>query len=80
MYSAYKYNHKPLIITRLIRYYVCTLNMSSFNSLNYCRSIWDMAVTRIDQLASEMRLSTTGQSVGGSKGNVGKDVGKGRYQ
>ncbi len=31
---------------------------------------WDMAVTRIGQLASEMRLSTGGQSVGGSNGNA----------
>ena len=31
---------------------------------------WDIAVTRIGQLASEMRLSTGGQSVGGSNGNV----------
>jgi len=29
---------------------------------------WDIAVTRIGQLASEMRLSTGGQSVGGSNG------------
>ncbi len=31
---------------------------------------WDIAVTRIGQLASEMRLSTVGQSVGGSNGNA----------
>ncbi len=31
---------------------------------------WDIAVTRIGQLASEMRLSTSGQSVGGSNGNA----------
>ena len=31
---------------------------------------WDMAVTRIGQLASEMRLTTGGQSVGGSNGNA----------
>ena len=31
---------------------------------------WDIAVTRIGQLASEMRLSTGGQSVGGSNGNA----------
>ena len=31
---------------------------------------WDMAVTRIGQLASEMRISTGGQSVGGSNGNA----------
>ena len=31
---------------------------------------WDIAVTRIGQLASEMRLSTGGQSVGGSNGNT----------
>ena len=31
---------------------------------------WDIAVTRIGQLASEMRLSTGSQSVGGSNGNV----------
>lgn len=30
---------------------------------------WDIAVTRIGQLASEMRLSTGGYSVGGSNGN-----------
>jgi hypothetical protein len=34
------------------------------------RYLWDMAVTRIGQLASEMRLSTGGQSVGGSTGNA----------
>ena len=34
------------------------------------RSLWDLAVTRIGQLASEMRLSTGGQSVGGSNGNA----------
>lgn len=31
---------------------------------------WDIAVTRIGQLASEMRLSTGGQSVDGSNGNA----------
>ena len=31
---------------------------------------WDIAVTRIGQLASEMRLSTGGQSVGGSNGTL----------
>ena len=31
---------------------------------------WDIAVTRIGQLASEMSLSTGGQSVGGSNGNA----------
>ncbi len=35
-----------------------------------CRYLWDMAITRIGQLASEMRLSTSGQSVGGSNGNA----------
>jgi len=34
------------------------------------RYLWDMAVTRTGQLASEMRLSTGGQSVGGSNGNA----------
>ena len=34
------------------------------------RYLWDMAVTRIGQLASEMRLSTGGQSVDGSNGNA----------
>ena len=34
------------------------------------RYLWDMAVTRIGQLASEMRLSTGGQSVGCSNGNA----------
>jgi hypothetical protein len=37
---------------------------------NISRYLWDMAVTRIGQLASEMRLSTGGQSVGGSNGNA----------
>lgn len=32
--------------------------------------MWDIVVTRIGQLASEMRLSTGGQSVGGSNGNA----------
>ena len=31
---------------------------------------WEIAVTRIGQLASEMRLSTGGQCVGGSNGNA----------
>ena len=31
---------------------------------------WDIAVTRIGQLASEMRVSIGGQSVGGSNGNA----------
>ena len=31
---------------------------------------WDIAVTRIGQLASEMRLSTGGKTVGGSNGNA----------
>ena len=31
---------------------------------------WDIAVTRIGQLASEMRLTTGAQSVGGSNGNA----------
>ena len=31
---------------------------------------WDLAVTRIGQLASEMRLSTGGQSVGGANGSA----------
>ncbi len=34
------------------------------------RYLWDMAVTRIGQLAAEMRLSTGSQSVGGSNGYV----------
>ena len=34
------------------------------------RYLWDMAVTRIGQLAAEIRLSTGGQSVGGSNGNA----------
>ena len=34
------------------------------------RYLWDMAVTRIGQLAAEMRLSTGGQSVDGSNGNA----------
>ncbi|MEE3384646.1 MAG: hypothetical protein VZR36_06120 [Prevotella sp.] len=34
------------------------------------RYLWDMAITRIGQLASEMRLSTGSQSVGGSNGNA----------
>ena len=37
---------------------------------NIGRFQWDIAVTRIGQLASEMRLSTSGQSVGGSNGNA----------
>ena len=37
---------------------------------NIGRFQWDIAVTRIGQLASEMRLSTGGQSVGGSNGNA----------
>ena len=37
---------------------------------NIGRFQWEIAVTRIDQLASEMRLSTGGQSVGGSNGNA----------
>ena len=31
---------------------------------------WKVAVARIGQLASEMRLSTGGQSTGGSNGNA----------
>ena len=31
---------------------------------------WDLAVTRIGQLASEMSVSMGGQSVGGSNGNA----------
>ena len=31
---------------------------------------WDIAVTRIGQLASEMNISMGGQSVGGSNGNA----------
>ena len=31
---------------------------------------WDIAVTRIGQLASEMNVSMGGQSVGGSNGNA----------
>lgn len=31
---------------------------------------WEVAVARIGQLASEMRLSTGGQSIGGSHGNT----------
>ena len=31
---------------------------------------WEVAVARISQLASEMRLSTGGQSIGGSNGNA----------
>ena len=31
---------------------------------------WEVAVARIGQLASEMRLSTGGQSIGGSSGNA----------
>ena len=32
--------------------------------------MWDTAVLRIGQLASEMRVSMGGQSVGGSNGNA----------
>ena len=32
--------------------------------------MWDTAVLRISQLASEMRVSMSGQSVGGSNGNA----------
>ena len=31
---------------------------------------WEVAVARIGQLASEMRLSTGGQSIGGNNGNA----------
>jgi hypothetical protein len=31
---------------------------------------WEVAVARIGQLDSEMRLSTGGQSIGGSNGNA----------
>ena len=37
---------------------------------NIGRFQWEIAVTRIGQLASEMRLSTGGQSIGGSNGNA----------
>ena len=37
---------------------------------NIGRRQWDIAVTRIGQLASEMRLTSGGQSVGGSNGNA----------
>ena len=37
---------------------------------NIGRLQWDIAVTRIGQLASEMRLSTGDQSIGGSNGNA----------
>ena len=37
---------------------------------NIGRLQWDIAVTRIGQLASEMRLTSGGQSVGGSNGNA----------
>ena len=37
---------------------------------NIGRLQWDIAVTRIGQLAPEMRLSTGGQSIGGSNGNA----------
>ena len=48
----------------------CIADMADSTVGNISRYLWDMAVTRIGQLASEMRLSTGGQSVGGSNGNA----------
>jgi len=48
----------------------CIVDMANSIVGSISRYQWDMAVTRIGQLASEMRLSTGGQSVGGSNGNA----------
>ena len=48
----------------------CIADMADSTVGSISRYLWDMAVTRIGQLASEMRLSTGGQSVGGSNGNA----------
>ena len=48
----------------------CIVDMANSIVGSISRYQWDMAVTRIGQLASEMRLSTSGQSVGGSNGNA----------
>ena len=54
--------------------FFCKLNLFPY----FCKSkltdisryLWDMAVIRIGQLTSKMRLSIGGQSVGGSNGNA----------
>ena len=48
----------------------CIVDMADSIVGNIGRLQWKIAVTRIGQLASEMRLSTGGQSIGGSNGNA----------
>ena len=48
----------------------CIVDMADSIVGNIGRLQWEIAVTRIGQLASEMRQSTGGQSVGGSNGNA----------
>ena len=48
----------------------CIADMADSTVGSISQYLWDMAVTRIGQLASEMRLSTGGQSVGGSNDNA----------
>ena len=48
----------------------CIVDMADSIVGNIGRLQWEIAVTRIGQLASEMRLSTGGQSIGGSNGNA----------
>ena len=48
----------------------CIVDMADSIVGNIGRLQWEIAVTRIGQLASEMRLSNGGQSIGGSNGNA----------
>ena len=48
----------------------CIVDMADSIVGNIGRLQWEIAVTRIGQLASEMRLSTGGQSIDGSNGNA----------
>ena len=45
-------------------------NMAESTLGNITKFRWDIAVTRIGQLASEMNVSMGGQSIGGSNGNA----------
>ena len=48
----------------------CIVDMADSIVGNIGRLQWEIAVTRIGQLASEMRLPTGGQSIDGSNGNA----------
>lgn len=68
--QCHLYNLDPHVESNRQKAASCIADMADSTVGSISRYLWDMAVTRIGQLASEMRLSTGGQSVSGSNGNA----------